>query len=168
MMRSRTLGIDTRGGNGYILISPSRARRKDGPGIGSYEWMDSETGEIRPDQILKPDEIIAPFPAWAIDILQPPRKPEIFRSIRPLTNERAQEQLQKQADIIRGTGEGNRNGALSSRAYFAWKNYVQSGVASPSDVAARLISASVASGLTVKEATATVAKAFAQARGKAV
>jgi Bifunctional DNA primase/polymerase, N-terminal len=160
-------GIDTRGGNGYILLSPSLAKRKDGPGIGAYEWMDGDTGEIREDQILKPDELIAPFPLWAIDILRPPPRPEIYRPIRPLTNERAQERLQRQAGIIRSTSEGNRNGTLSSRAYFAWKNYVQSGVASEGDVAARLISASVASGLTVKEATETVEKAFAQARRKA-
>jgi hypothetical protein len=159
-------GIDTRGGNGYILISPSRARRKDGPGIGDYEWMDSETGEIREDQILKPDEFIAPFPKWAIDILKPPRKSEIFRPIRPLTNERAQERLDQQAKIIRGTGEGNRNGTLSSRAFFAYRNYVASGVASPSDIEARLVAASITSGLTSKEARETVQKAFEQARRK--
>jgi hypothetical protein len=159
-------GIDTRGANGYILLSPSRAKRKDGPGIGSYEWMDSETGEIRPDQLLKPDELISPFPEWAIDILRPPHKPEIFRPIRPLTNERAQARLQRQAQIIASTGEGNRNGTLSSRAFFAYKNFVVSGVASASDVEARLVASSIASGLSAREARETVQKAFDQAKRK--
>jgi hypothetical protein len=160
-------GIDTRACNGYILLSPSKAKRKDGPGIGSYEWMDSETGEIRPDQLLKPGELIAPFPQWAADILKPPRKPEIYRSIRPLTNERAQERLSRQADVIRGTGEGNRNGTLSARAFFAYRNFVTSGVASACDVEAQLVSASIASGLSAKEARETVQKAFEQGRRKA-
>lgn len=159
-------GIDTRGGNGYILLSPSRAKRKDGPGIGAYEWMDSETGEIRPDQIIKLNELIAPFPRWAIDILCPPRKPEIYVPIRPLTNERAEERLDCQSQIIASTGEGNRNGALSSRAFFAYRNYVASGVCSPADVEARLVASSITSRLTAKEARDTVQKAFEQARRK--
>src|SRR5208337_1230660 len=159
-------GIDTRGGNGYIVLSPSRAKRKDRPGVGAYEWLDSETGEIRPDQILKSDELIAPFPEWAVRLLCPPEPAAIFKPLLPVSGERAQERLQRQADIIAGTVEGNRNSTLSARAFFAHRNFVASNVASEANVEARLVAASVASGLTLHEARETVRKAFRQAERK--
>jgi Bifunctional DNA primase/polymerase, N-terminal len=159
-------GIDTRSQGGYCLIAPSQVRRKEDGKTGHYQWMDTETGEIRESAILTDADYIAPFPQWALEILCPPRKPEIFTPIRPLSSARAQERLQRQSDIIASVREGNRNGSLSSRAFFAYRNYIASGFASPLDVEARLVASSIASGLTAKEARETVQKAFEQAKRK--
>jgi hypothetical protein len=159
-------GIDTRTEGGYCVIAPSRARRKEDGKIGSYAWLDTETGEIRESAVITDADYIAPFPAWAVQLLCPPEKPAIYQSIRPLSSERAQERLDQQAKIIAGTREGNRNGSLSARAYFAYRNFVMSGIASAGDVEAQLVAASVASGLSQTEASKTVKKAFEQAKRK--
>lgn len=157
-------GIDTRTQGGYCVIAPSRVRRKEDGKIGAYAWLDTDTGEIRESAVITDADHIAPFPQWALQMLCPPEKPRIFQPIRPLSSERAQERLQRQADLIASEREGNRNGTLSSRAFFAYRNYVASGVASAVDVEARLVSASIDSGLSTAEAKETVRKAFEQAR----
>lgn len=159
-------GIDTRTQGGYCVIAPSRVRRKEDGKVRPYSWLDTDTGEIRASAIITDADHIAPFPEWAVRLLCPPEPLVIYKPLRPMTGERAQERLQRQADLIAGTGEGNRNGALSARAFFAYRNFVASGVSSAADVEARLVSASIASGLTAHEAKETVRKAFEQARRK--
>jgi hypothetical protein len=164
-------GIDTRNDGGLIVVAPSRAPLlADKEKMGRYQWIDSATGEIiRDTPILSADDTVAEFPAWVLEEIEAlNRKPSYraFQPIRPLTNEAAQARLTRQTDLIRSEHEGNRNGGLSSRAYFAYKNYVLSGVANESALAAQLLSAGLSIGLDRKESVETIEKAFAAARRK--
>jgi hypothetical protein len=163
-------GIDTRNDGGLIVVAPSRAPLiADKEKMGCYQWIDSATGEIRDTPILSTDDTISEFPAWVLEEIEALNRKPIYRAfqpIRPLTNEVAQARLTRQTDLIRSEHEGNRNGGLSSRAFFAYKIYVVSGVASESALAAQLLSAGISIGLDRKESVETIEKAFAAARRK--
>ena len=160
-------GIDIRTSGGFVVAPPSRAKSKIDGKLYPYAWIDPRTGEVRKDSRLNDGDVISPLPSWIIDALKPAQTYRAFQPIRPLTNERAQGRLGRQTDLIRAEREGNRNGALSSRAFYAWKNYVATGIASENALAAQLLAAGLSTGITRKESLETIQKAFEAAKRKA-
>jgi len=160
-------GIDIRTSGGFVVAPPSRAKSKIDGKLHAYSWIDPGTGEVRKDTKLNDGDVISPLPGWIIDALKPAQTYRVFQPIRRLTNEMAQACLVRQTDLIRSEHEGNRNGSLSSRAFYAYKNYVMTGIASESTLAAQLLSAAVSTGITCKESVDTIQKAFEAAKRKA-
>ena len=163
-------GIDTRTDGGYIAVAPSCIPRESDGLMTSYCWIDPATGELRDTAQLVEADVIAEFPAWVLGEIEALKQKQTYRAfqpIRPLTNEMAQARLGQQTDLIRSEHEGNRNGSLSSRAFYAYRNYVMTGIASESTLAAQLLWAAVSTGITRKESVETIQKAFEAAKRKA-
>lgn len=161
-------GIDTRNDAGYIVAAPSRVPRKADGVMAGYAWVNPATGEIRDDARLTDRSGIAPFPAWVLDIVAPKPVYRAFRSFNPISSEQARAAIERQADFIAKEREGNRNGALSSRAFFLHRNYVQRGICSEGELESILHSAALSAGLASSEAIKTVRKAFRSAEAKSL
>lgn len=159
-------GVDTRNNDGYIVAAPSRIPRKADGVVAAYAWIDPATGEVLEDAGLVTNAEIAPFPAWVCERVASKPVYQAFRSFKPISSERAREAIEREAGLIANEREGNRNGALSARAYYLHANYVQRGVCSERDLESILHNAAQRTGLSSKEVAETISKAFRSAEAK--
>jgi hypothetical protein len=159
-------GIDTRSDGGFIVGAPSRVTRKQDGVLASYAWIDPATGEICEDGRV-PEAEITPFPEWAAELCIPKPVYRAFRSFKPMSSDSARAAIERQTALIAREGEGNRNGALSARAFYAYRNYVRRGVCGEGELKRLLHDAALANGLTSAEALKTIDKAFRAANAKA-
>lgn len=137
--------VDTRGPNGYIVVSPSVVDGK------LYQWVTD----------MEPQ----PLPGWIADALRtkpsaPAPAPAASRPVAAAgSSAYGQRALQEEADKVARTGEGGRNDALN-RATFKVAQLVAGGEVDEGEARAALIDAALAAGLDEREASRTVESGF--------
>ncbi len=140
-------GIDVRGDAGYVVAPPSRhANGRE------YLWELSSA----------PDDVpVAPLPPWLLDLLVPPRVPTDTprhdgSGDNPATDTPyGLAALEAEAQRVRSAAKGTRNDTLN-RAAFVIGQLAAGHQLEPHPAARRLLEAALATGLTEREAEATI------------
>lgn len=136
--RSLAPGLETKGDGGTIILPPS----VHASGV-TYTWVD------RAQPIT-----VAPF--WLISRVRPPERCSRQTST-PMTcsGPYARRALELEVERVRAASVGSRNTTLNASA-FSLGQLVAAGLLAESSVVAALLSASVDSGLSEREATGTI------------
>lgn len=137
-------GIDVRGDGGLIIAPPSRH-----PSGGRYEWA---AGAREP----------AVMSDWLGQRLQPREREWAPPDVRGISDEAAEQALSRAVSEIASAVEGTRNNTLNRTAFRVGRLLGPS--LREADARAALVSAALRTGLSEREATATVSGALAAGR----
>ena len=144
----RLPGLDTRGAGGFIVLPDSTH-----PNGNRYRWLPGR----EPWSLPLPEA-----PLWLLDQIDPPR--QAYQAAQPVraTSSYVQSAMTAELERVARAPAAQRNSTLF-RSACALSRFVVAGELGANAVAAALIGTAEATGLSRREATATVASAFRRA-----